>query len=371
VIVDVLVVSSDLDWMMRISDLLRPLAPSTFSSLGSALAEIHDDRPVVLVVAPPDLEALLGDPSALQDGAIGAVGVAERVSVDVLRRAMAAGIGDVVDEPHIDGLLVAVEQVSRRLAARRQAGATAAVGTVGKVIVVTSAKGGQGTTTVAANLAVALARTDTTALIEGDPRFGDLVNAFGYRQMRTQVTPAGIVSGHWVDEMLYRHPSGPLLVLPRQGPADALDPEAAVEAVDALQRACAFVVLDIPFWALERFRVHRLADAVLVVSTDRERDLSRVPILTRSLGLSPAHTSLVISDQTEASAPRPDAAESMSGLVPIAYIPETSRAAAALERGEPLLLHDPRDKASRAIAALADAVVAQTGHVHPAEAPVA
>lgn len=362
---DVLVVSSDLDWMMRLSDVLRPLAPSTFSSLAAALGETRDGRPAVLVVAPQDLDALLADPTALRDGTLGAVGVAERVSVDLLRQAMAVGVGDVIDEPHLATLLPAVEQAVGRLAARRDAGASAAAGTVGKVVVVTSAKGGQGTTTVAANLAVALARKGTTALVEGDPRFGDLIDAFGYRQGRSEVTPAGIVSGHWVDQMLFRHPSGPLLVLPRQDSGESLDPEAAVEAVDALQRSCAFTVIDIPFWSLERFRVHRVADVVLVVSTDRERDLVRVPVLVRSLGLTPAFAHLVISDQTEADAPRRAAAEATTGLVPLGYVPETAKAAAALERGEPMVLHDPDDPASQAISALADEVVARTGWSSP------
>lgn len=355
-IVDVLVVSSDLDWMMRISDLLRPLAPSTFSSLAAALGETRDGRPAVLVVAPQDLDELLADPSGLRGGAIGAVGVTERVSVDLLRRAMSSGVGDVIDESQLDTLLPAVEVVARRTAIRDAAGAAAASGTVGKVVVVTSAKGGQGATTVATNLAVALAARGTTAIVEGDPRFGDLIDAFGYRQHRTEVVPAGIVSGHWVDEVLYRHPSGPLVVLPRQDSGESLDPDAAVEAVDALQRSCAHTVIDIPFWALERFRVHRVADLVLVVSTDRERDLARVPVLVRSLGLSPSITRLVISDQTEADAPRREAARSLTGLDPIAWIPETAKAASALERGEPLAVHAPGDPASEAFETLATLV---------------
>ncbi len=354
--VDVLVVSSDLDWMMRLSDLLRPLAPSTFSSLASALSEQHEERPVVLVVAPPDLPALLADPSALQDGAVGAVGVTERVSVDMLRQAMAIGIGDVIDEPHLATLLPAVEQVAARTAARHRVGVVAAAGTVGKVVLVTAAKGGQGTTTVAANLAVALARRGTTALVEGDPRFGDLIDAFGYRQHRTEVVPAGVVSGHWIDQSLYAHPSGLLLALPRQDSGETLDPEAAVDAVDALQRSCAFTVIDVPFWVLERYRLHRVADEVLIVTTERQRDLNRVPILLRSLGLSAAHTRLVVSDQTEADPPRRAVIESVTGLSDIAWIPETAKAAAALERGEPLVSHEPDDPASQAIEALADLV---------------
>ena len=68
------------------------------------------------------------------------------------------------------------------------------------------------------------------------------------------------MSGHWVDEMLFRHPSGPLVVLPRQDAGRTLDPDAVVDALDALQRSCAFTVIDVPFWVLEHFRVHRIAD---------------------------------------------------------------------------------------------------------------
>ena len=54
----------------------------------------------------------------------------------------------------------------------------------------------------------------------------------------------------------------------------AFDPEHALDALTALQSQVDTVILDIPLWALERYRMHRAADEVLFVSTDRTRDLS-------------------------------------------------------------------------------------------------
>lgn len=107
---------------------------------------------------------------------------------DYLRRAMLAGARDFLTKPFGgDELVAAVRRVYakrpavRPTAARAQASSlsdgtvTKAVATEGFVISVFSPKGGSGCTTIAINLAVALAQNEyRTLLIDGSLQFGDV-----------------------------------------------------------------------------------------------------------------------------------------------------------------------------------------------------
>ncbi len=86
---------------------------------------------------------------------------AERLEPDLLLRAMRLGVREVVPLPlNKDELEEAFERV--RASRRRRHEAT---GTGGKTVVVTGNKGGVGATTVAVNLAVALARSQDGKVI--------------------------------------------------------------------------------------------------------------------------------------------------------------------------------------------------------------
>jgi pilus assembly protein CpaE len=102
---------------------------------------------------------------------------AEHSDLEVVRKAMLAGARDFLKAPfNPDELLVSVtdtldSEERRRL--RRSGGG--GLGPRGSIITVFGAKGGVGKTTVATNLAVALARhaQQTTVLVDADDAFGD------------------------------------------------------------------------------------------------------------------------------------------------------------------------------------------------------
>ncbi len=113
---------------------------------------------------------------------LGVVLVRQRVDSGLLAEAMRAGVRDVVDERNISGLHDAVRRSQGLAAAMREqvaAAAAAAGGREGRIVTVFSAKGGCGKTTLATNMAAALADSGRreVCLVDLDLAFGDVAIA--------------------------------------------------------------------------------------------------------------------------------------------------------------------------------------------------
>lgn len=102
---------------------------------------------------------------------------AEHSDLEVVRKAMLAGARDFLKAPfnpqELSGSVTAALDVEERRRLRQSG--RGGLGPRGSVVTVFGAKGGVGKTTVAANLAVALARhaQQTTVLVDADDAFGD------------------------------------------------------------------------------------------------------------------------------------------------------------------------------------------------------
>jgi MinD-like ATPase involved in chromosome partitioning or flagellar assembly len=353
------VVSGDPDWLIRLSEAVDGFETFTYQSTVSAIAQITHGEPGVVVVGPAEAHEFLAQPSHETPQAA-VVLVVEEPSVDLLRQAFVAGVGDVIGVGQLADLAAAVraqqERIKRWEAPPDEPGLPRTP-RHGKVVVVTSAKAGQGSTTVAANLAVTLARRGRVALVEGDPVYGDLLAAFGYRQTRTEVVSAqDVVGDHWLGRYLYRHPSGVVLAIPSPDAAADFQPEHAIDALTALQSEVDTVVLDVPLWALERYRLHRAADEVLLVSTDRTRDLAHARTAVREMGDDVAHTHLVVSNYVDGRTPKRSDMATITGLGTLGRIPEDDDAEASIGRGEPVVTAKPKGPVALAFAELADAL---------------
>ncbi len=107
-----------------------------------------------------------------------------------MRRAMLAGARDFLTKPPmVDELISAIRRagsmaqeeklkISRRYPSQQKGGTgglSGSIGSLGKIIVIYSPKGGVGNTTIATNLAVSLHNDETqTILVDGDLQFGDV-----------------------------------------------------------------------------------------------------------------------------------------------------------------------------------------------------
>jgi pilus assembly protein CpaE len=143
------------------------------------------------------------------------------------------------------------------------------------VIAVYSPKGGVGCTTIATNLAVALAHRgkSSVALIDLDLQFGDIGIALDLRNANSiadLLQHVDAIDAPLVDEVFVRHPSGIRVLLAPDNLAlvPTIDPDRVARVVDQLRPHFQYIVCDL--WSsLEELTLAtlRLADRVVLVTT--------------------------------------------------------------------------------------------------------
>lgn len=193
-----------------------------------------------------------------------------------LRRLMAAGARDVIAAPAGTGDILAAARQARALAAeRRSTGAASAEPQRGKLIVVTAPKGGVGTTTVAANVAVALRQVAAApvALVDCSLQFGDLgvhLNLRSKYSLLDLVGAAGEIDDAMLARVICEHDSGVHVLLAPPEPEEAgnVDGQGVSMVLDKLLARYSFVVVDT--WSFlddVTATLLRRADEVLLVTT--------------------------------------------------------------------------------------------------------
>lgn len=183
----------------------------------------------------------------------GVLGILVAASVDeeLLRRSMSAGLREVLCH---DVLADELPSTLVRLTDRLDLDAGPAPSrTPGRIIAVTGAKSGVGTSTVAANTAVELASTGRdVVLIDADAQFGDLSLLLGLRPttgLGELVGMQGRLTGHRLQNLLTRHePSGLRLLAAPRGPdvGCRVGAREVVMALEAAVELAEIVVVDTP-----------------------------------------------------------------------------------------------------------------------------
>jgi pilus assembly protein CpaE len=209
------------------------------------------------------------------------IAMAEQLDMAALRRLVAAGARDVLDRtlPH-DELMNSLRSVLETEADRRARTAGSNGGTPhsrgrGKLVVVSSPKGGVGTTTIATNLAVALRQMGggQVVLADFDLQFGDVgvqLNLWSKYTMHDLLMKVEEIDDAMLDHVLQQHSSG-IRVLLAPGTPEAAG-EVTCEQIDTildrLLERHSYVVADT--WSLldeVTMAFLRRADEVLVVAT--------------------------------------------------------------------------------------------------------
>ena len=156
----------------------------------------------------------------------------------------------------------------------------------GTLLAVYSPKGGVGSTTIATNLAVALAERpkSSVALLDLDLQFGDIGPALDLRSANSVAELVGHeeLTQDLIDETFVRHASGLRVLLAPDdlGLVEGIDPEQVVRLLSQLRRHFDYVVADLwsSYEALT-LGVLRAADRVILVTTPELpalRNLQRV-----------------------------------------------------------------------------------------------
>lgn len=197
----------------------------------------------------------------------------------VLEAALHAGVRDVVAPDSTDAELATALQRAIHTASQRRANLSGEhdAPPTGQVIAVVSPKGGAGKTTLAANLAMGLARLAPreVVVIDLDRQFGDVANALRIVHEHSVVDAARVVGQLDATEVkvfLAAHPAGVFALCGPEDPAegDNVTAESIGQVVKVLAEAFRYVVVDtgsgLDDWGLAA--LDQATDCVLVCSTD-------------------------------------------------------------------------------------------------------
>lgn len=310
---------------------------------------------------------------------VGPVFAAHALSTELLQHALRAGARDAVQiDTTGEAVAAAVARVGEVLATQPRVAAVAASASgpgmplvrtaPGRLIAVFSTKGGVGKSTVATNVATAMARKidDAVSLMDADLQFGDISVMLGLPPDHTVLDAAAAIQ--YADPELMRNlvtrlDSG-LLVLPAPSEPSlsaGIPPEDMTAVCAALQGISGFVVVDVPtsFDDTTLAVLEAADDVLLVASMDipsvknlkigmQALDLMAVAGPKLKLVLNRANTQVKL-DVREV--------EHVLGLRAAFPVPYDIAVPLSINAGVPVVMHDPRSAASRAFEHIAESLL--------------
>jgi MinD-like ATPase involved in chromosome partitioning or flagellar assembly len=313
--------------------------------------------------------------------AAGLVLVRAQVDVSTLTEALRAGVREVVQAGDQAALTAACRrslEVSEGLLAGPLPEVAAPPAADGRVVTVFSAKGGCGKTTLAINLAVALAKDGRkVCLVDLDLAFGDVAISVQLNPARTIVNAlpmAGHVDTTGAASLLTRYRPGLDMLLAPTTPGDAekIPPALIRELLTVLRGMYEYVVVDTPAQFSEHVLIAMDASAHHVLLTTPDvpalKNL-RVTLDTFDMLSYPADIRSVVLNRADAKVGL--TADDVIRVVrsPIAlHVPSSREVPVSINKGTPIVLDNPAHPVSQAIVRFArDRLQARGPAARPAE----
>jgi pilus assembly protein CpaE len=306
--------------------------------------------------------------------------VRRRVDTSVLTDALRAGIFEVVEERDLAGLNASVRRAKDLARALRETvGSPEAAEEIagrGTLITVFSAKGGCGKTTLATNLAAALADRGRreVCLVDLDLAFGDVAIAlqlFPAHTIADAVPLEDNLDASALASLLTPHSPGlTTLVAPIEpGTAESIPATLVSKVLTLLKAEFDFVIVDTP----PAFDDHVLAafdqsDMVALIATLDIPALKNLKLTLETLDLLnyPRERWRLVLNRADSKVGLALSEVEKTLKAPIiAQIPSSRDVPASINRGVPIVLDDPRHSVSLAIKAFAENHVA-AGSTSPA-----
>lgn len=325
-----------------------------------------------LVVIGPDvpLDAAcdLAENERVLRPSLGVILLRHRMEVHALAQALRAGVREVVQA---DDQAALSDAVRRSLALTAQLAGTQYVSAAeGKIVTVFSAKGGVGKTTLATNVGTYLAsQGKTTLLVDLDLMFGDVAISL---QLLPQATTRDLVamSGHLdrqgIESVTIKHEGSGLDVLAAPSdPADAdrVPAHVVTELLRVARTMYDYVIVDTP----PSFTEHVLAaidqtDLTVLIAT---LDIPAVKNLRIAINIldtlgAPKDARFIVLNRADAKVGlKAYDVESALQQSIAANVPNSLTVPAAINRGVPLVLDEPKNPVSIALRELVDREVRQ------------
>lgn len=372
---DVAVVEPDPRMRMRLGTELDGAAQ--FESTQDLVQHLRPGRPVVCVFG-PGLAVPLGFQqvnqlvSTYQE--VNAIFAVEEVSTSVLQGALRAGARDTVTATDRVALAQAVDRVGELFAhvSSRAPAVAESRATPGRMIAVFSTKGGVGKSTVAINVAVAMARRtrERVALLDGDLQFGDVAVMLGLPPQYTVLDAAASTQfgdPEMLRPLLGRHDSGLLVLAAPTEPVlgSPLRPDEIISVCDGLRSLCAYVVVDLPTQFDEYvLSVVEAADEVLLVGSMDIPSVKNLKIGLQALDLAAIagpKLRLVLNRANTQVKLDVREIERVLGMRAEFPIPSDIAVPMSVNEGVPVVDYEPRSAATRALEHIAVSLLGADG----------
>jgi MinD-like ATPase involved in chromosome partitioning or flagellar assembly len=231
-----------------------------------------------------------------------------------------------------------------------------------RVVAVVAPKGGQGKTTIAINLATGLAELapNSVVLVDADLQFGDIAHSLDLPLRRTleELIERDAIT---VKTTLMHHPDDFFVIPAPRTPedADVVAPAALAALLRQLAEIFRYVIVD----TTPGLGEHTLAvlesstDAIFVaaLTVPSLRALHSELRVLDTIGLMPPERLMVVNFADRAGGLKIKDAATISGMPVDVAVPRSSAAVLAANRGVPLIHHDERDPAAKALRELVNA----------------
>lgn len=298
-------------------------------------------------------------------------------SPELYEQAVGSGVRDVLAPDAVDAQVTAVFERAIEVAVRRRQhllGDAEEHVPRGRIITVLSPKGGSGKTTVAANLALALAlaEPDRAAIVDLDLQFGDVAAALRLAPAHS-ITHA-VHGANGGDRMLLKsyltaHVSSLWALCAADSPAEgeAIACDQARGVIESLAEEFAYVVVDTSGGLSEHTLsvIETSTDLVLVTAMDvpSVRSLRKELDALDQLGLTRAHRHLVVNRADSKVGLDLRDVEATIGQVVDVALPSTRLIPLSLNQGSPVVESEPRSPVARQLTGLAQRFVEQPAEV--------
>ena len=365
---EVIVVDPDPRYRTRLVDQLGA-GVAAYRSVEELADRLRPNQPAVVVFGPGVGPEALGEIEKLTRARpeVGAVLAAQELSTSLLQQALRSGVRDVIGFP-------AEAQLLHESVARVGAMTVVPTGPVtagpaperGRVITVSSTKGGSGKSVVATNLACLLAkRSDRpVVIVDADLQFGDVAVLLRLASGHTivdAVSSMDRLDAQLLQSLLTRHEASGLYVLSaplEPSFAERVTGDDILRIIEVLRSFCSYIVVDTPaqFNDVVLALIEHSDDVVLVAGMDIP-NIKNVKLglqTLRMLSVSESKLHLLLNRANSKVRLEVSEVERTLGLPAKALIPSDIVVPQTVNKGVPLVIDAPKTEVARAFERLAD-----------------